>query len=111
MIVAFSALAWVFATGTCLSVALVAITVVLALRHQRQRHNEGFGIVSVEEGRVTISRTWTVNDQISTPELQAKALTLVTIQRQILEEQNGLEQRAERRVKLGEPSSAENPGS
>lgn len=93
MIIAFSALAWVYAAGTCVSVVVAAITIPLALRHQHQRRNEDFGIVSVSEGRVTISRTWTVGDQVAVPELQAKALALVRIQRQHLAEQNRLEQK------------------
>jgi hypothetical protein len=93
MIIAFSALAWVFAVGTCVSLALVAVTVPLALRHQRQRRNEDFGIVSVREGRITISPTWTVGDQLAAPELRAKALMLVRIQRQRLAEQNRLQQK------------------
>lgn len=92
MSAAFSALAWVFAAGTCVSAALAAITVPLALRHQRQRRNESFGIVSVREGRVTISRTWTVGDQVAAPELRAKALTLARIQRQRLAKQDRPEQ-------------------
>jgi hypothetical protein len=96
MIVAFNALAWVFAVGTCVSVALVAVTAPLALRHQRQRRNEDFGIVSVREGRITISQTWIVGDQVAAPELRAKALMLARIQRQHLADQNRLQQKESR---------------
>jgi hypothetical protein len=69
MSIAAVALVWIFAASTCLSVALVAVTVPLAVRHQLQRTRGDFGI-SWSEGRITISRTLTVADLLVRPELQ-----------------------------------------
>jgi hypothetical protein len=74
----FVALVWVFAVGTCVSVAVVLVTITLALRHRRQLTKGKLGIL--REHPITIPRSLTMADLLVAPRLRAELRWWVRIQ-------------------------------